>query len=71
MRDTTFVNLSEAYLCTECEAVGNSAMRCPRCLSDALIAITRVIPHHRDRIRLICTPTDDPSVGDFRSSLQV
>ena len=56
MRDTTFVNLSEAYLCCDCEAVGNCCAHCPRCQSSALIAITRAIPRHRDSIRLVCMP---------------
>lgn len=54
MRQPTFVNLSDAHLCCECEAVGDSANRCPRCQSSALIAITRAIPRHRDSIRIVC-----------------
>jgi uncharacterized paraquat-inducible protein A len=54
MTAPSFVNLSEAHLCTQCEAIGDSANRCPRCQSDALIAMTRVIPRHRDSIRLVC-----------------
>jgi primosomal protein N' len=54
MREPVFVDLKDAYLCSACEAVGNSANRCPRCGSDALIAISRAIPRHRDSIRLIC-----------------
>lgn len=59
MRELTFINLGEAYLCTDCEALGNSAMRCPRCQSSALIAITRAIPRHRDSIRIICEPMEE------------
>jgi hypothetical protein len=59
MREPTFVNLAEAHLCADCEAVGNSANRCPRCQSSALIAITRVMPRHRDSIRLVCDRLDD------------
>lgn len=58
-RKPTFINLGEAYLCSECEAVGNSANRCPRCQSSALIAITRAIPRHRDQIRLVCSPIEE------------
>jgi hypothetical protein len=56
MHETTFIELADAHLCSDCEAVGNSANHCPRCQSDALIAITRAIPRHRDSIRLICEP---------------
>jgi uncharacterized paraquat-inducible protein A len=52
----SFVNLSEAHLCTQCEAIGDSANHCPRCQSDALISLTRMIPRHQDSIRLICAP---------------
>lgn len=59
MFEPTFVNLADAYLCADCEAVGNSANRCPRCQSDALLAITRAIPRHRDSIRIICQPREE------------
>jgi primosomal protein N' len=62
MRQLTFINLGEAYLCSECEAVGNSANSCPRCQSTALIAVTRAIPRHRDSIRIICAPLEEPSL---------
>lgn len=58
MQQTTFMNLADAYLCTECEAVGNCARCCPRCQSTALIALSRAIPRHRDSIRLICMPAE-------------
>lgn len=56
MREPTFFNLGEAHLCSDCDAVGNSANRCPRCGSEALIALIRVIPKHRDGVRLISEP---------------
>jgi len=62
MHEPAFVNLGEAYLCSDCEAVGNSANRCPRCGSDALIAIARAIPRHRDTIRLTCEPLEKPGL---------
>lgn len=58
MQQSTFVNLADAYLCTDCEAIGNSGSHCPRCQSTALIAISRAIPRHRDSIRLICIPAE-------------
>lgn len=59
-RELTFIDLAEAYLCTDCEALGNCAMQCPRCQSTALIAVTRAIPRHRDSIRIICVPPEPP-----------
>lgn len=59
MRKSTFVNLADAYLCSDCEAVGDSAIRCPRCQSNALFAITRAIHRHNDSIRIVCEPVID------------
>jgi hypothetical protein len=58
----TFINLRDAYLCSACEAIGNSANRCPRCQSDALIAVTRAMPRHQDSIRIICHPLEEPTL---------
>lgn len=57
--ELTFVNLAEAHLCCDCEAVGNSATRCPRCQSNALIAVSRALPRHQDGIRMICMPVEE------------
>ena len=57
--ERTFGNLVEAHLCCDCEAIGNSATRCPRCQSDALIAVTRALPRHQDGIRMVCIPIDE------------
>lgn len=62
MRELVFINLGEAYLCTDCEALGNSANRCPRCQSQALINISRAIPHHRDSIRIVCAPLEEQAL---------
>jgi hypothetical protein len=59
MRKPTFINLAEAHLCSECEAIGDSASRCPRCQSDALIAVSRALPRHRDGIRMVCRPIEE------------
>jgi len=63
MSQSNFVNLANAYLCSDCEAIGESAMSCPRCQSNALFAITRAIHRQRDSIRVICKPqTDEPTL---------
>jgi hypothetical protein len=59
MHEATFINLADAHLCSDCEAVGDSAIRCPRCQSNALIAVSRAIHRHRDSIRFVCNPPDD------------
>lgn len=63
MREVTFINLAEAYLCSDCEAVGNSSTHCPRCQSDALLAVTRAIPRHRDCIRIVCSPSEEQAAA--------
>ena len=57
--EAIFMNLAVAHLCCDCEAVGNSATRCPRCQSHALIAVSRALPRHRDRIRMVCLPEEE------------
>lgn len=59
MRELTFINLAEAHLCSDCLAIGNSANRCPRCQSDALLAVSRALPRQRDSIRIVCVVEED------------
>ncbi len=37
------IPLNRAYLCQDCNAVGNSAMHCPACASAVLLGLARVI----------------------------
>lgn len=60
MNQPTFINLAEAHLCSDCQAVGNSARRCPRCQSEALFAVSRAIPYHKDTIRVVSVTLDEP-----------
>jgi hypothetical protein len=59
MYQATFINLADAHLCSDCEAVGDSAICCPRCQSNALIAVSRAIHRHRDSIRFVCKPQEE------------
>jgi hypothetical protein len=52
-REHIVIDLSEAFLCCDCEAICNSANSCSRCQSDAVISVARIVPHHRDAIRII------------------
>jgi DNA-directed RNA polymerase subunit RPC12/RpoP len=63
MREPVFINLGEAYLCTDREALGNSATRCPRCQSQALINVRRAIPRHCDSIRIICSTIEEQALS--------
>ena len=62
-KEPVFLPLRDAYLCSGCSAIGNSANRCPACLSDALLAVARIIPQHEDSIRLVAVdPKPQPTV---------
>jgi hypothetical protein len=41
--------LTNAYLCQDCESIGNNAMHCPGCASDVLMPLEGVLngPHLR------------------------
>jgi hypothetical protein len=36
------IPLSSAYQCQDCDAVGNSSMRCPACASEVLMGLAGV-----------------------------
>ena len=35
--------LTAAYLCQDCDSVGNSSMRCPACASEVLLGLAGVL----------------------------
>ena len=37
------IPLASAYLCQDCNSVGNSAMQCPACASEALMGLAGVL----------------------------
>jgi hypothetical protein len=42
------IPLSSAYLCQDCDAVGNSSMQCPACASEVLMGLARVFGRRED-----------------------
>lgn len=36
------IPLNEAYLCQDCDAVGNSSMQCPACASEVLLSLAGI-----------------------------
>jgi hypothetical protein len=38
-----YIALDEAYLCQDCSAIGNSAMRCPACCSEVVLSLANVL----------------------------
>ncbi len=41
------IPLNSAYLCQDCDSVGNNAMHCPACASGVLMGLARVLNHRR------------------------
>ena len=37
-----FIPLARAYLCQDCDCIGNNAMRCPSCASEVLMGLANV-----------------------------
>lgn len=47
--DTLHIPLGSAYLCLDCNAVGNQSRSCPACASEALISIAAVLEREEGR----------------------
>jgi hypothetical protein len=37
-----YIPLAGAYLCQDCDSIGNSAMQCPACASEVLMSLAAV-----------------------------
>jgi hypothetical protein len=42
------IPLTSAYLCQDCNSVGNSAQHCPACASEALMGLAGVLDRKTD-----------------------
>jgi hypothetical protein len=42
------IPLTSAYLCQDCNSVGNSAVQCPACASEALMGLSGVLNREPD-----------------------
>ncbi len=40
--------LNTAYLCQDCDCVGNNSMRCPACASEVLISLASVFARQEE-----------------------
>jgi primosomal protein N' len=38
-----YIPLDKAYLCQDCDSVGNSSMHCPACASEVLMGLAGVL----------------------------
>jgi hypothetical protein len=39
---TQYIPLTEAYLCQDCDSVGNNSRQCPACASEVLMCLASV-----------------------------
>jgi hypothetical protein len=49
---TEYFPLASAYLCEDCQCVGNTAIRCPACASTALMNMALVLNRDADAVGL-------------------
>jgi RNA polymerase subunit RPABC4/transcription elongation factor Spt4 len=43
MAGSDYIPLAHAYLCPNCNAIGNNARQCPACASEALMSLAVVL----------------------------
>jgi hypothetical protein len=53
--------LTSAYLCQDCDSIGNNAMHCPACASDVLMALEGVLNGPHSKISRNHIPTEFPN----------
>ena len=49
--------LTSAYLCQDCNSIGNSANRCPACASEVLMSVSSVLNRAEDGMHEVKYPT--------------
>lgn len=47
LEDLEHFPLAKAFLCEDCQAVGNCATRCPACASEAVLGLAGVLDKER------------------------
>jgi hypothetical protein len=61
-----YIPLTSAYLCQDCDCVGNSATRCPACASTALLGLACVL--NRNEVETEIPMANLAFVGPSRSA---
>lgn len=62
------IPLASAYLCQDCECIGNCATSCPACASRALLALAIVL--NREAVPAVAVPVEAFAFArEIRSSL--
>ncbi len=60
------IPLRSAYLCQDCESVGNSSAQCPACASTALLGLANVLDREDNSAALPTSRAYDITGGDCR-----
>ena len=47
------IPLSSAYLCQDCNCVGNCSMQCPACASSVLLALATVLDREEEKSKVL------------------
>ena len=42
------IPLEAAYLCADCDAISNCAMRCPACAGESLLSVAQVLNRYEE-----------------------
>lgn len=62
------IPLNRAWFCSVCLTVGDNCRECAGCGSNAILALSRIIPQHQDTIRLVPpAPAANPLVSSCKS----
>jgi len=60
--------LTNAYLCQDCNSIGNNSMHCPACASDVLMALEGVLNRQHAKKSRNRIPTEFPT---WRAQIQI
>ena len=52
LRKLLHIPLEAAYLCQDCNAIGNSSMHCPACASEVLLSLAVVLNRQEEAATL-------------------
>jgi len=55
------IPLNSAYLCQDCDAVGNSSIRCPACASEVLMGLAGVFDREEESRELSLSMIPPPA----------
>jgi hypothetical protein len=51
-----YIPINSAYLCADCNSIGNNSQRCPACASTALMNLAGVLDREVEEERILSFP---------------